>query len=761
VSETAPQRNQSMTEGRKSRLVNPFTITAATIALVIILYVMQVSFLDLMDLKTLDLRFVSRGGLTPGPEVVLAVVDEKSLYEQGKWVWPRTKFADLIRKLSEGGAKVIGLDIGFLEPDRTSTQDAVEEVERAVSDFKIDNAAFRIHLQSLKMKGDHDAILADAIGTSKAKVVLGYFFQMDPSETGHLDATRVATHIENVRQGRYQWVRFRSEAAKNVPLLDAYMPQSNIPVISEAGRSTGFFNMVPDPDGTVRWMNMVVRCRGELYAPLSLQVLSAYKDANIAVEVGDYGIERLRLGNVRVPTDEAGRLMINYRGREKTFPHISATDILEGRLAPDQVRDKIVLVGATAVGIYDIRVTPFSSVFPGLEIHANVVDNILRGDFLSRPNWADVFDLMAMIVIGALLGFVLPRVRVLWGIGALASIFILYLLLCEYLFAHKGAVLSIVYPSLVLVLTYMNITVYRYVTEERQKRFIRGAFSTYLAPSVVAEIIKSPEKLALGGEDRVITAFFSDVQGFTSISEKLSAPELVVLLNEFLTEMTDIILANKGTLDKFEGDAIIAFFGAPIVMPDHAARACRACVQMQKRLVELRTKWKEENRPLLRMRIGMNTGKAVVGNMGSKARMDYTMMGDTVNTAARLEGVNKIYGTYTMISEQTYVQTADAVVVRELDAVNVVGKGEPVRVYEVVGFPEDVREETRELLDHYSRGLAAYRQRGWDEATNHFKEALSIRPDDGPSITMTRRCEQYRLDPPPEGWNGSFTMTSK
>jgi len=490
-------------------------------------------------------------------------------------------------------------------------------------------------------------------------------------------------------------------------------------------------------------------------------VVSAYLDSQPSVLVGDYGVMELNVGELSIPTDESGFVMVNYRGEEKTFPHISVTDILREEVDPAKLKNKIVLVGATATGIYDMRVTPFSSVYPGLEIHANLVDSILSQDFLYQPEWSRIFDLSAIVASGIFLGLVLPLVGAIPGAISAAAVFFGYMFLCQYLFSTQGWILNLVYPLSVMLLLYLSITMYRYLVENKQKRFIKDAFSTYLAPSVVKQLIDSPENLVLGGEERQITAFFSDVQGFTSISEKLTPHELVELLNEYLTEMTDIILEHEGTVDKFEGDAIIAFFGAPNILPNHAERACHSTIGMQKRLAELRENWAKENKPMLHMRIGLCTGAAVVGNMGSKSRMDYTMMGDTVNTAARLEGVNKVYGTYSMIADETYKAAGERVATRELDSINVVGKAEPVIIYQVLGYTEDVNEQTTETVERYARGLAAYRDRRWDEAISHFKKALDVTPDDSPSQTMQARCQEYKEDPPPEDWNGSYTMKSK
>ncbi|UCD32664.1 MAG: CHASE2 domain-containing protein, partial [Desulfobacterales bacterium] len=505
----------------------------------------------------------------------------------------------------------------------------------------------------------------------------------------------------------------------------------------------------------------VLKFRDELYAPLAIASLSEYLDVPVWVNVSEHGVETLKIGELPVPTDEDGRILINYRGPEKTFPHISITDILNENVPKEALQDKIVLVGATAVGIFDLRVTPYGTVFPGLEIHANVVDSVIAEDFLFQPAWIQIFDLMAIIVAGLFLGILLPRAGVVSGALAGSALFFGYIILCQYLFSANGFILNLVYPLTVIVFIYVAITAYRYLAESKQKRFIKDAFSTYLAPSVVSQLIQSPEKLVLGGEKRVITAFFSDVQGFTGISENLEPTELVDLLNEFLTEMTDIILAHEGTVDKFEGDAIIAFFGAPNPLPNQAEVACRACIEMQKRLAQLRSKWEADNKPPLKMRIGLNTGPAVVGNMGSKNRMDYTMMGDTVNTAARLEGVNKIYGIYSLVSDATFNATNNQVVAREIDYINVIGKKEPIFVYELLGYPGSIEGRILETADKYAEGLNAYRDRSWDKAIALFKQALEITPDDGPSNTMKKRCEGYKLKPPDENWDGAFSMDIK
>lgn len=741
--------------------LNPFFISVISIIIGIVAYLIGIPFLDLVELKTIDLRFQTRGNISPRPEIVLAVIDEKSLAKEGKWIWPRSKIADMVTKLSKAGAKVIAFDIGFLEPDDRAMVQTIEEIRRTVQKLDIRNSKIDAYLENLRYLTDNDKLLADAIKNARAKVVLGYFFQMGAKDIEHVSEAELAAQEKNITGSMHKFVRFESAAAQQVPLIEPAAPQSNIKEISDASEYAGYFNMEPDLDGAVRWIPGVYRFRNTLYAPLSLKTASAYLDRPLSIRIAEYGVEGIQIGKLHIPTDELGRIFINYRGKGKTFPHISVTDILKEKVPVDLIKDKIVMVGATAVGIFDLRVTPFSNVFPGLEIHANIVDSVLSQDFLEKPGWSAIFDILSMLLIGIFLGFVLPRTGVLSGSVAGLAVFIGYILLCQYLFSHAGLVLNLVYPLAVILFIYFSITVYKYIKESSQKRFIRDAFSTYLAPSVVKQIIDSPEKLALGGEQREITAFFSDVQGFTGISEKLTAPELVELLNEFLTEMTDILLSFEGTLDKFEGDAIIAFFGAPNYLENHAETTCRACIEMQKKLAALRQKWKSEQRPELMMRIGLCSGLAVVGNMGSKSRMDYTMMGDTVNIAARLEGVNKIYGIYTLISESTCRAAGDRFLTREIDSIKVVGKKEPVAVYQLLGYPEDFDGRMMEALEQYAKGLHAYRNQNWEDAVNFFSRILSIIPNDGPSQTMLARSEEFKINPPGKKWDSTFSMMTK
>ncbi len=752
-----------MAENQRKSTYIPLLISLFVIIIGIICYYTEVTFLEVVELKTIDARFASRGPQPTMNKVVLAVIDEKSLDMEGKWVWPRSKFADLITILSEMGAKVIGFDIGFLEPDEHGSVQTIRNIQKEASRLKNRDAGFEHYLEKTRKEHDYDQLLADAIKNAEAKVVLGYFHQMSYEGLEYVKEEDIQAHKENSINSKYKLVHADSqEAWDSRRVLETVYPESNIALIANSTEYAGYFNMLPDLDGVFRLVPGSLRFQNEFYAPLSIKCLEAYRGEDMILNLAEHGISHIEAENFDIFTTINGEVMVNFRGGKATFPHISITDILNGRISKEKIQGKIVLVGATAIGIFDLRPVPFEkNNYPGLEIHANVIDSVLARDFLKKPSWGEAFDLMAIIMAGLILGLILPRVGVIYSSLTGTLFFIGHILVCQSLFSGPGWILNMIYPLMVLVFTYIAIIAYRYVVEEKEKRFIRGAFSTYMAPAVVKQLEESPEKLQLGGENREITAFFSDVQGFTGISEKLEPPELVELLNEFLTEMTDIVYKHEGTVDKFEGDAIIAFFGAPNDLQNHAEKACDASIDMQKRLEQLRVHWASSGQPELRMRIGLYTGYAVVGNMGSKTRMDYTMMGDTVNTAARLEGVNKIYGNYTLVGETTYRNSGDTILFREIDSIYVIGKKEPVRVFEPIGYYTEINEEITKAVEYYTKGLYAYRGMEWDKAINLFGACLQTSPYDGPSKTMMRRCNEFKENPPEKGWDGVFSMTSK
>ncbi|MBW2311877.1 MAG: CHASE2 domain-containing protein [Deltaproteobacteria bacterium] len=406
----------------------PVAISLCIVMVGIISYVTEISFLELIEAKTIDLRFRSRGQISPSSKVVIAAIDEKSLDREGKWVWPRSKIADLVTKLSEAGVRVIVLDIVFSEPD--------------------------------KLQAYNDAILADAIAKSRSKVVLGFFFHMTSEGLEHIEKKELDRRKQDIEGGRYRLLNLASGDAQSLNAIEAAIPESNIAEISRSTNYTGFFNVWQDSDGVVRAVPTVVKYDSAFYAPLTLVTMSAYWGDPLSIASYKGSVQSVSIGTLSIPTNPLGKMLINFRGEHKTIPHISVTDILNKVIPNRALKNKIVIVGATAIGLCDIRVTPFSTNFPAPEIHANIVDNILSKDFIREPPWSAAWDIMAMIVLGLLLAFLLPRFGFILSAVTSLAIFVGYILLCQYLFSSMGLVLNLVYPLTVAVLVYLGITTY-------------------------------------------------------------------------------------------------------------------------------------------------------------------------------------------------------------------------------------------------------------------------------------------------------------
>jgi adenylate cyclase len=421
-----------------------------------------------------------------------------------------------------------------------------------------------------------------------------------------------------------------------------------------------------------------------------------------------------------------------------------------------------VLLGVTALGIYDVRNTPFSttSTYPGLEGHATVVHNLLTKSFLDKPKWAVIYDLFTLIFLSVLTGVILPRLNAVYGILFAAGLFTFHLFASEWLFVSYGIWINIVYPLLALILTYTSLTVYRYFTEERRRKQIKGAFSHYVSSSVVNEMLRHPERLKLGGDKKDLTVLFSDIRGFTTISERMTPEDLVHLLNEYLTIMTNVVFKYDGTLDKYMGDAIMAIYGAPLERQNHPSNACHAALEMMEALKNLNEKWIKEGKEPLDIGIGISTGMMMVGNMGSEQRFDYTVMGDAVNLGSRLEGANKNYKSHIIISESTHGRIEDEFFCMELDSVRVKGKTKPVKIYQLLAYRK-IAEERQRAGALFHRGLQLYRARKWDEAIKTFSHVSDMDPELHAADLYIKRCKNLKTSPPPPNWDGVFKMTTK
>ena len=534
-------------------------------------------------------------------------------------------------------------------------------------------------------------------------------------------------------------------------------------MFTEAAASSGYFTIRNDQDGIVRWMDLMIQGGEDLFPPLAVLCAWHYLDRpQLIVKIGRDGVDGIEMGDRFIPADESGRLLINYLGPPKTFPHFSISDILHGKLPSGTFTDKIILVGVTATGTYDMRSTPVSPVYPGVEIHATVIDNILTQHFLTKPNWSWIYDLFAILILGVLIGIVLPRVSALKGLICATGLFVVHIVVARWLFVQAGVWLNLVYPLLVLSGNYTALTVYRYVTEERERKKIKGAFMHYVSPVVIEEMLKDPERLKLGGDEKVLTVLFSDLQGFTSTAERYTPSQMIELLSEYYAIMTEQIFAYEGMLKEYVGDELMAIFGAPIAQADHAERACAAALAMRERRAELQEEWAKIGRPPLIARTGVNSGLMLVGNLGSKYRFAYGVLGDHVNLGSRLEGLNKQYGTDILIGENTAQLIGNAFVLREIDLVRVVGRENAVCIYELLAKAGTSLPHAQEkAFGSYAAGLEAYRQQRWHDAIGLFEEALALWRGDGPSRVMAGRCQVYQKTPPLDGWDGVFEALYK
>ncbi len=712
-------------------------------ALFAVIYLISPSFFELLELKTIDARFRGRPPVAAGKEVVIAVIDEKSLDEIGRWPWPRTTIARLVDVLTSYGAGVIAFDIVFSEPSEHSEINALLSLKRKYKGTDGPPTGFIDYINKVKADIDPDIQLGKAVKKS-ARVVLGYFFHFDKGAVSK--EGRELSHnyhdVEVLKQGE-------------VNILNASAIETNTDVIAKDAKDFGYYNIVPDNDGSVRWDPLVIKYKDRYYAPLSMQALLAYLgDPPLSIKLSDYGVANIKLGETSIPVDESGRLLINYYGGQKIFPHYSIADIMNGRIEKEKLKDKIVLIGSTAIGIYDMRVTPFEGIYPGVEIHATVIDNILNKRFLVRPQWFGLLDILVILGIGVLFGIVIPRLNVMAGIFAVVSLLGGYVYLSAYLFNNEGMLTNITYPVLTGSIAYLCLTLYRYAMEAREKKKIKNTFQYYVAAPVMEELLKHPEKLKLGGEEKELTVLFSDIRRFTTISEGLRPNAVINFLNEYLSAMSDVVFKYEGYLDKYIGDAIMAVYGAPLMQEDHAKKACLTAIEMMDRLNSMRQTWEARGLPHLDIGIGINTGNMVVGNVGSEQKYDYTVIGDNVNLASRLEGLNKLYGTNIIISERVLKEIERELLWRELDIVQVKGKTEAKTIYELIGRKGIPNME--EVVEAFHKAVGYYRERRWEEAERQFNAVIDLKPDDTPSKLYIQRSRQFITNPPPDNWQGIF-----
>lgn len=742
-------------------------------------------FVSRLELSSLDTRFQLRGRLRTDPRIVIVDIDQRSQEILGRWPFPRNSFARMLDNLRGDGASVVAFDITFSKPDDTLSPLRILRSQLATG--KKSTAANQqavAAIDSLEKTYNYDQQFANAIQRF-GRVVLGNYFLYTEADLQGVSQQSLEHYADLISFFPYPQVRALKSSggsASYIRLIRDYAQFDLVPKGAEANEDlltgalssdqagTGFFNVVPDPDGVVRRALLAIPygtdanlANWDFYASMDVQALRLFLNLSSQQTVLDYGptgIAALEFGPyATIVPDAIGRVMINYNGPSHTYPYVSVADVVNKSFLAGTFKGKLVLVGASATGIGDLRTTPFGGLdFPGVEIHANVIDNVLNHHFLHHDAAQVLTDLLFVfffgIPVGVWLAFVQPR----WLFAGLLLL-VPFGALVYWAFL-QGWWLNFIVPSLFTLIPNVGLVgLYRVLVEDREKRRVRGAFQQYVSPEVVRRVLDDPKLVEPRKTD--ITIMFSDVRGFTTLSESLDAQDLADLLNSYLTQMTQVVFAKEGTLDKYIGDAIMAFWGAPFEQDNHADNAAHAALEMMSRLDEMRRKWKQRGQPPIDIGIGINTGVASVGNMGSRLRYGYTALGDSVNLASRLEGLNKEYSTHIILSESTYITLRDTnFLVRELDLIRVKGKLLPVTIYELMGRRETT-EDLIELAETFTNGHEAYKLRSWAEAKRWFEKALSRWPHDGPARVFLARCEEYLAEEPPADWEGIYVMKHK
>jgi adenylate cyclase len=681
--------------------------------------------------------------------VTIVDIDERSLADPklGQWPWPRTRIADIVTNLSRLGAVVIAFDAVFSEPDRLNPDMAVEN-------FRNLDEATREKLRALP---SNDRIFADAIRNSR--VVLGE--SGGPDVHADLDKNLPVTGLAMLGE----------DPQRFLPQFPGLL--RNVRVIEEAAAGRGLFTIVPERDGIIRRVPMLMLAQGIMMPALSFEVLRvASGSGTILIKADKNGIQSIGVKGFQIPTDKNGQLWVHYAPADASI-YVSAIDVLEGHVPQDRIAGKLVLIGTSATGLNDIKTTPVSPVMPGVEIHAQVLESALTGDVVSQPNYGIGIELLGAILLGLLVIAFAPNLGPMRLVGLGALFASLLIGTSWYFYIRNRQLIDFTYPLLSTAAIYLTLIFSSFVREQAQRRQIRSAFGQYLSPTLVEQLAHSPEKLVLGGEEREMTIMFSDVRGFTSISEsyKHDPQGLTALMNRFLTPLTNAILARNGYIDKYMGDAIMAFWNAPLDDKNHETNACDAAVDMLEQIDEVNAAREQEAKDgghvyiPLKVGIGLNTGVSVVGNMGSDLKFNYSVLGDSVNLASRLEGQTKEYGFPIIVGSNTAMAVKDRFAILELDFIMVKGKTEPEVIYAIAGR-EDVMHSARfqRLRNLTIEMLACYRSRDWDGALAAI--ARGRKTDEAQALKLLydlyeRRIRGYQQNPPPDDWNGAYALLTK
>ena len=687
------------------------------------------------------------------PRVVILDIDERSLDKNalGRWPWRRDKISALLKKLfDEYGIVIAGFDVVFAEPDDSSGLPVLDKL--AKGKLK-DVGEFQSALKELRPELDYDSIFANTL--KGRPVVLAYYLNSEEN------AVRSGAIPEPVLpEGTFQGRKIRFTTWRGYG--------GNLPEFQANAANAGHFNPLVDADGVSRRVPMLAEYGGAYYEALSLamvRVLAGYPKVEPGFAPARFssksysGLEWLKVGPVTIPVDDTVSALIPYRGRRGSFKYISLADVYFDKVPKDELRGKIALIGTSAPGLLDLRSTPVGAVFPGVEIHANMITAMLDNEFKEKPPYMLGAEVVLLLIAGITLSLLVPRLSPLKAtlVSLLATLLITGLNVIVW---NKGLVLPLASGLLMIAALFALNMSWGYFVESRSKRQFTELFGQYVPPELVDEMAKDPEKYTMEGKSEELTVLFSDIVGFTSISEGLAPKELSQFINDYLTAMSLVIRGNRGTLDKYIGDAIMAFWGAPVADPEHARQAVISAMAMQAELDNVRAQMRARGWPDIRIGVGVNTGQMRVGDMGSKLRKAYTVMGDAVNLSSRLEGLTRVYGVGILVGPNTRQLVKD-IVFREVDRVKVKGKDEPVDIFEPIGIEGQVEKKVMDEIKLWHKALRAYRAQNWDQAEMDLFNAQRMSPECTLYQLYFERIKQCRVDPPGPNWDGVTTFKTK
>lgn len=717
----------------------------------------QFGFVNRLDAIIYDTKVRLTMPQSVDDRVVILDIDEKSLGEIGRWPWGRDRVSQLIRKLfDQHGIALLGFDVVFAEPDESSGLRVLDGL--AKSELK-DSTQFQTALQALRPQLDHDGRFAETL--KGRPVILGYYL------SGRSDGVSSGTIPPPVLpEGSF--------TGRNIPFTVWAHHGGNLEQFQKAALSGGHFNPLVDFDGISRRVPLLAEYKGEYYEALSLAMVRAllgqpkvapwFPEDRWFSSKGYQGMEAIDLptarGTMRIPVDENVAALIPYRGHQGSFRYYSIADIMADRIKPGELNGKIALIGTTAPGLLDLRATPVGEAYPGVEIHANLITGMLDGVIKQKPPYVLGAEVVLLLLAGLVMVLLLPLLSPLRATLA-ALVVLLFVITVNFFFWHYG---NLVLPLgsgvlMVLALFALNMS-YGYFVESRTKRQFTELFGQYVPPELVEEMSRNPESYSMDGRKAELTVLFSDIRGFTTISEGLGPDELTRLMNEYLSAMTEVVRRNRGTLDKYIGDAIMAFWGAPVSDAQHAKQAVVTAMQMQAALPAVNKAFAAKGWPHIRIGVGVNTGDMTVGDMGSTVRKAYTVMGDAVNLGSRLEGITKQYGVDILVGEGTRKAIKD-IVFREVDRVQVKGKEEPVAIYEPVGLEGDVAKAMQEELKLWNQALRHYRAQEWDQAEVALLNLSRMAPERGLYGKYMERVALLRKEPPEPDWKGVWKFETK